>query len=297
MRPLFKAATLTLAASAAAYAGLVVADSVRSMIGYKRRGGRPLFNDPQFTPPPGAPKREVPVLYVHGITSQTLAFRPNAKYLRERGYWVWGYDYGAPFVPGVVGIGDLDEMVHELAENVDKVLAKTGAERLDIVAHSQGGLLTKLFIAAGGAEKVRRVVALGANFHGTDLHGRATRFSRVGERYPSAARRFVGPSAMQQLAGSSWSKERAGIPDTDPRVVYTSIYSPRDTIVSPTSASILTSIDGADTANIDVSAAYDGYFVPHPLMPRDPLLARLTAWGLEREVGDHVPPKRDTLPM
>lgn len=291
-----KLATTTLKWSGVALAvGAAAGGAVLAAEGWllgkeRRRRQAPLFNDPHF-----AARKDTPVLYVHGITSQTRAFRPNARLLREHGYWVWGYDYGRPFVPGALGIGDLDEMVNELAANVDRVLEETGTEKIDIVAHSQGGLLTKLFIAAGGAEKVRRVVSMGANFNGTDLHGLSSRFNRVGERYPDIAARVAGPSAMQQLAGSTWSKDRLGIPDTDPRVVYTSMYSPKDTIVSPTSASILQPIDGADVANIDVNAAYGGYTPPHPLMPRDPLLAELTLWGLEREIGDHVPPKVDWL--
>ncbi|WP_302467797.1 alpha/beta fold hydrolase [Corynebacterium stercoris] len=250
-------------------------------------GGRPAlpFNDMSFEP-----RFPTPVIYLHGINSRTRAFRQNAEYLRDRGYWVWGYDYGDQLAPGVRGIGDLDAIVGDVAENVDRVLTRTGAEQVDIVAHSQGGLMTKLYIAAGGAEKVRRVVAMGANFHGTDFHGRVSWMGPLLTDHPWLGRLFATRGASQQLAGSAWAAERAGIPDTDPRVVYTSLYSPADTVVTPNSASALRD-EGADVANIDVAEWYDGYAPHHSLMPRDPLFAVLTEWGLSREPGDHTPPR------
>lgn len=245
------------------------------------------FNDRSF-----APSHETPVLYVHGINSRAAAFRPNAQHLRDHGFWVWGYDYGDMIAPGFFGVGNLDAIVEDVADNVERVLRHTGAAQVDIVAHSQGALMTKLFIAAGGAEKVRRVVAMGGNFHGTDLRGRADWAGEVAARLPILTS-IVAPGAAQQLVGSPWATQHAGLPDTDPRVVYTSIYSPADTVVTPNSASVLQPVDGADVANIDSAEWYDGYAPLHPLMPRDPLYAELTVWGLTRERGEHTPPHVD----
>ena len=258
---------------------------VGASLGLKRRPAPP-FNDPDFVP-----AHATPVLYVHGINSRTMAFRQNAEHLRDHGFWVWGYDYGDMIAPGFFGIGDLDEIVGDVAENVDRVLAETGAEQVDIVAHSQGGLMVKLYIAAGGAEKVRRVVALGGNFHGTDFHGRVSWLHPLLTRWPWLGMLFATRGASQQLVGSPWSTERSGVPDTDPRVMYTSLYSPADTVVTPNSASELVPIDGADVANINVAEFYDGYAPLHPLMPRDPVMAELTRWGLERAPGEHEPPE------
>ena len=250
------------------------------------RQHRPLlpFNDPTF-----APSHPTPVMYIHGINSRAAAFRQNAEHLREQGFWVWGYDYGDMLAPGFYGVGNLDSIIGDVADNVDRVLRKTGAEQVDIVAHSQGGLMTKLYIAAGGAAKVRRVVAMGGNFHGTDFRGRADWLGEVAARLPFLTS-IVAPGAAQQLAGSPWTRERLTFPDTDPKVVYTSLYSPADTVVTPNAASMLTPVDGADVANIDSAEWYDGYAPLHPLMPRDPLYAELTVWGLTRAVGDHTPP-------
>lgn len=237
------------------------------------RWREPIFNIPTFTP-----EHDTPVLYVHGIHSRASGFRRNARYLRDHGYWVWGYNYGKMFLPGLCGTGQLEDSLDELRADVDRVLAVTGAEQVDIVAHSQGGLLTKLFIATGGADKVRRVVAMGANFHGTDMEGAAPRMLRRFERHPRLIKLLLSPSVPQQLAGSPWMREHADpLPDTDPSVVYTALYSTRDTLVTPNSASTLESVDGADVVNKEIPGA-----PIHQLMMRDAEIMELTLWGLER---------------
>lgn len=252
-------------------------------LGLQERPSLP-FNNPDFVP-----THPTPVLYIHGINSRTASFKENANYLAAQGFWVWGYDYGDMIAPGFFGVGDLDAIVEDVAQNVERVLRETGATQVDIVAHSQGALMTKLFIARGGAPKVRRVVAMGGNFHGTDMRGWAGRLGKVAARYPRLTA-LLASGASQQLVGSAWLKRFADVPDTDPSIVYTSIYSPRDHVVTPNSASQLNAVGGADVVNIDSGAIYDGYAPLHSLMPRNPLYAALTAWGLTREVGEHTPP-------
>lgn len=240
---------------------------------------KPVFNNPAFTP-----QHPTPVLFVHGFQGRTSAFTRQARYLAAHGYWVWGFDYGQMRVPGLYGTGNLDDLVGELAANVDKVLAATGAHQVDIVAHSQGGTVTKLFIAAGGYEKVRRVVTMGSPFHGTDVDGRAELISQVMNKQKAVVNRFLGESAQQHLVGSEWLLARV-VPDTHPGVVYTSLYSRRDHIVTPASTSMLEAVDGADVVNLEIPGA-----PLHPLMPRDMEIARLTRWGLERQLGETTPP-------
>lgn len=268
-------------------ATMIVAGSAALGAANAARNRPPLpFNDPDFTP-----TREVPVMYIHGVTSRARAFRPNAERLRDEGFWVWGADYGDMLAPGFYGMGNLDSIIEDVHANVDHVLEQTGAEQVDIVAHSQGGLMTKLFIANGGAPKVRRVVAMGANFHGTDVRGRAARFAPFITRHPRAASALASPGVIQQLADSPWVRTRLNVPDTVPGIVYTSLYSPADVLVTPNATSMLAAVDGADVVNINVADAYDGYAPRHALMERDPVFTELTLWGLTRERGEHTPPR------
>lgn len=72
------------------------------------------FNNPDFTP-----THPIPVLYVHGFTLATRSFRINALHLR---------DYGTTERTSLIaasralnGFGKINDMVEELAENVEKV--------------------------------------------------------------------------------------------------------------------------------------------------------------------------------
>lgn len=57
------------------------------------------------------------------------------------------------------------EHAREIAVAVDALLAATGAPVVDIVAHSMGGLATRVYVGEGG--KVRRVVFLATPHRGT----------------------------------------------------------------------------------------------------------------------------------
>ncbi len=50
----------------------------------------------------------------------------------------------------------------ELAEIVDTLLARTGAEKVDVVAHSMGGLATRWYLRTHPGAPVRRVAFLGS---------------------------------------------------------------------------------------------------------------------------------------
>jgi triacylglycerol lipase len=55
----------------------------------------------------------------------------------------------------------------ELGDSIDALLARTGATRLDIVAHSMGGLATRAYLRERGGSKVRRVAFLATPQRGT----------------------------------------------------------------------------------------------------------------------------------
>ena len=55
---------------------------------------------------------------------------------------------------------------------MNKVLAATGAKKVDLVGHSQGGMMPRYYIKnLGGASKVNTLVGLAPSNHGTTLEG------------------------------------------------------------------------------------------------------------------------------
>ncbi len=250
-----------------------------------------VYNDPTCVPSPEHPN---PVVYLHGTGSSSAEFLGTARWLRGQGFCLWALHYGSDHpnlrnvVPGEHGWGDIDASAAEVAAFVDHVRATTGATRVDLIGHSQGGTLTKVYIQRhGGADKVARVVPLGATFRGTTLDDRDVFARPVVEAAPGSSDALVGESTPQQLAGSEFITALGQLPDTTPGIIYTVLYTPSDTWATPFTTSLLESVDGADVVNVDVEATC-GAPVSHGDLARGAAAAGLIHWGLTRAEGDHA---------
>jgi pimeloyl-ACP methyl ester carboxylesterase len=117
--------------------------------------------------------RPEPVLLLHGLggngPGNMLTLGP---YLAGLGYCVYAPTYGEPLPPVPVGgLVAVDTSAHEIAKVIDKILASTGAAKLDVVGHSEGGY-ESLYIpkfVPGYAAKIDHVVALAPPTHGTSF--------------------------------------------------------------------------------------------------------------------------------
>lgn len=63
--------------------------------------------------------------------------------------------------------GSNEEHAEEISRAVEALRGRNGADRVDIVAHSMGGLATRVYLRVAGADRVRRVVFLGTPHRGT----------------------------------------------------------------------------------------------------------------------------------
>ncbi len=113
-----------------------------------------------------------PVVIVAGAFGPQIGYEPMKARLHLAGFdHVSIYTIPNPFQ-------DLHASAQGLASYVDQVLASTGSAKVDIVAHSQGGLLTRDYIKyLGGADKVDTFVALSGAHHGSDLFNLANLFT------------------------------------------------------------------------------------------------------------------------
>ena len=104
----------------------------------------------------------IPVVLVPGYGVNRAYFSFFQMYLRRRG-WPW---------VAVVNHRPFSAPVPYYAERlglyVDEVLRASGAEQVDIVGHSMGGLVAAFYVnVLGGNTRVRRLVTLGAPWRGT----------------------------------------------------------------------------------------------------------------------------------
>ncbi|MFJ3219795.1 esterase/lipase family protein [Kitasatospora sp. NPDC086801] len=190
-----------------------------------------------------------PVVLVHGTFANRyenwLALSPLLKGL---GYCVFALDYGT--IPGITssgsglllpigGLGPVPESAAQLGRFVDLVRNATGAAKVDIVGHSQGGMLPNYYLKfLGGAAKVGRLVGLAPSNHGTTLDG----ITKLAPYFPGVADLIytVCQACRDQAVGSDFNRTMASRPDTVPGVRYTVISTVYDEVVTPWRTQFLT---------------------------------------------------------
>lgn len=158
--------------------------------------------------PRGGPDIEgTPVLFVHG-------------YCCNEGFWVSMrrrlYREGVRNQHGISLepiFGGIDELADRLAECIAVVCRQTGRERVIVVAHSMGGLVTRAYLQRHGASRLAHVVTVGTPHGGTAM-------ARVG----------LGLNARQMRLGSEWLRRLDAPTDAVP---FTAIYSRHDELVAP----------------------------------------------------------------
>jgi triacylglycerol esterase/lipase EstA (alpha/beta hydrolase family) len=198
-------------------------------VGATAAGG---WNDASCVPAAGHPR---PVVLVHGtLGNKTSNWLGLAPYLVNRGYCVYSLDYGKlPHVPVFHGLGPIEDSARELSAFVDQVLATTGAAEVDLVGHSQGGMMPRYYLKhyPGAAGKVNALVAIAPSTNGTNLSG----LTRLLDYFPGAADLIGGltPALIQQTAGSDFITALNAGGYTVPGVRYTVLATRYDEVVTP----------------------------------------------------------------
>ena len=209
-----------------------------------------------------------PVVLVHGTFADMAdSWQALAPLLHNHGYCVFALNYGAhggSDAFGVYAIGDIAASAAQLSDFVDRVLAATGAGRVDLVGHSQGGMMPRYYLKhLGGAARVRTLVGLAPSNHGTDLNGLFT----LGSFFPGG-NSFFGycVACEQQAAGSPFLTELNSGGETVAAVRYTVIESEYDEVVTPYTSAFLA---GSRVRNILLQSQCDLDKGEHLSMPYD----------------------------
>jgi hypothetical protein len=129
---------------------------------------------------------------------------------------------GTHVLPLFPNVCDITLSAQRLRAFVEQVKAETGAAKVDLVAHSEGGLISRHYIRfLGGEAHVGRLVTLGTPHHGTVLG-------------------YLGPGmgAHQMQPGSDFLKALNAGDESWGEVAYTSIRAGLDEIILPHSSPI-----------------------------------------------------------
>jgi triacylglycerol esterase/lipase EstA (alpha/beta hydrolase family) len=194
-------------------------------------------------PPPGAnvpctpsAAHPYPVVLTEGtFASMYNSFGAIAPDLANNGYCVYAFNYGQtlPFT-GFFAMGDVRSSAAQLSSEVNRVLAETGASKVDIVGWSQGGMMPRYYInELGGASKVNTLVGFAPSNYGTNLDGLTTLLADLGVLgLDTVLLSITCEACVQQLQGSSFLTNLNQTP-TVPGVKYVVIETNHDEVVTP----------------------------------------------------------------
>ncbi len=229
----------------------------------------------QPPPPPGAndfsckptASHPRPVVLVHGTFGQQTDWVALSPVLKADGYCVFTLNYGGstPDNP-IQGTGRIEDSAAQLSAFVNTVRSATGARKVDIVGHSQGGMMPRYYLKfLGGANKVGTLVGLAPSNHGTTASG----FLTLAAAIPGASQ-FIGascPACAEQTVGSQFLQNLNAGGDTVAGVSYTVIETKYDEVVTPYTSAFLS---GRAVRNILLQNRCGLDFVGHVSIIFDP---------------------------
>lgn len=186
-------------------------------------------------------------MLVHAtFVNQALNWGALSPLLKNNGYCVFSFNYGMNSLSlgGYVGgLGAVSASGVTMRAFIDLVLQRTGASKVDLVGHSQGGMLLKYYVSGlGGSAKVANAVAMAPSMHGTTLNG----LTNFGEALRPVAGWLVNgvygalqanaPGLRDQAIGSPFSTALNALPDTTGETKLTVITTKYDAVVTPPSS-------------------------------------------------------------
>jgi pimeloyl-ACP methyl ester carboxylesterase len=158
----------------------------------------------------------VPVILVHGtFGDMTVSWNALSPLLESKGYCVFALDLVRR------GMAPMDQSADKLAAFVDEVLSRTGAAKVSLVGHSQGGMLSR-YVARfrGTLGVIDDIVGLAPSSHGT-----------TNPLAPPLG--VICPACAEQAAGSPFMKKlNAGV-EAPPPPSYTVVSTKYDEVVTP----------------------------------------------------------------
>lgn len=161
-------------------------------------------------------KKERPILFVHGYFMSRACFILLYFRLRQAGRKAL---FTINLRPRTSPIEDL---AHQLSEKIEEILVLTKADKIDIISHSMGGIVSRYYIEQmNGAKNINKLITIGTPHKGT-----------------KTAVFGIGANARELRVNSDFMKGLNSKPLPD-KVRYYSLWSNLDNLVIPQQSSIL----------------------------------------------------------
>ncbi|MGH3494551.1 MAG: esterase/lipase family protein, partial [Sciscionella sp.] len=158
--------------------------------------------------------------------------------LANEGYCVYSTPIGANPHSVIQTTGSVASSAQQVSALVQRVLGETGARQVDLLGHSQGGMIAEYYAKVlGGASKVHTLIGLSPTTHGTTLDGIAT----LAKIFPGA-KKLIGNACQactDQLPDSSVITALDNGPIAQPGIDYTIIETRYEFVVTPVGSSFI----------------------------------------------------------
>ncbi len=198
-------------------------------------GGNPPGSDIWSCRP--AASHPFPVILVHGtLANENFSWQALSPMLANAGYCVYAFNYGADASTAghFYGLADIVQSARQLATFTNKVLTATGAAQVDLVGHSQGGMMPRYYVQfLGGAPHVHMLVGLAPSNQGTTIDGLGTLASLFGDIGLPVLSLAGCVSCTQQLVGSAFLQHLNAGGGISKTVRYVVVESKFDEVVTP----------------------------------------------------------------
>lgn len=230
-----------------------------------------------------------PVVLVHGLSANmTVNWQTFSPLLANNGYCVFALTYGVPAgtpfpLDQIGGRNRMEQSAVELGAFVDRVLAATGAVKVDIVGHSEGSLMPNYYVKfLGGAAKVHHYVGLTPLWRGSNVAGLATLVG-LGRMLGLGAiidllTGAVFASAPQFLSGSEFLTKMNQGGAAVPGVTYTMVMTRYDEAVVPYTNGFL---NAPNATNVVLQDICPQDFGGHGMVGFDPNAAQVVLNALD----------------
>lgn len=158
-----------------------------------------------------------PVLLIHGYLVNRSNFLMLQRRLRRDGYRCI---HTINLWPPWASIPQFSSLVKD---KVEKIICETRASKIDIIAHSMGGLVARYYVKRlGGGARVNRCISLGTPHHGSKL-----------------ALLSFGRCGRQMIPHSSFLIDLNSGGASSNHVSCVCIYSPHDEFIFPHNSAVL----------------------------------------------------------
>ncbi|MFC4147927.1 triacylglycerol lipase [Micromonospora mangrovi] len=168
-----------------------------------------------------------PILFVHGWNSSASTWNTMISRFQADG---WPSSYLRAFSYNTSQSNATTAQT--VSQEVDKLLAATGATKVDIVTHSMGGLSSRYYLKnLASSGKVDRWVSLGGPNHGT-----------------SSANTCFSTACVEMRVGSTFLANLNSGDETPGSFTYGTFWSSCDGVINPADSTVLSGATNTKTA-------------------------------------------------